>query len=94
MNYVVYVLYSKRLQKYYVGETVDLVQRINEHNAGMYKGSFTSQSNDWELYLSFEVETRIMARRIETYIKKMKSKVYIENLKKYPEMIIKLKNDH
>ncbi|MBC8767369.1 GIY-YIG nuclease family protein [Arenibacter sp. BSSL-BM3] len=93
MNYVVYVLYSKRLQKYYVGETVDIVQRIHEHNMGIYQGSFTSQSNDWELYLSFEVETRVIARKIETHIKKMKSKVYIENLKKYPEMIIKLKRE-
>ena len=31
------------------------------------------------------------ARNIETHIKRMKSRVYIVNLKKYPEIIVKLK---
>ncbi len=94
MSFTVYVLYSKRLQKYYVGETEDLIQRIHEHNMGKYHGAFTSQTNDWQLYLGIDVETRLKARRIEAHIKKMKSKEYIENLKRYPEMIIKLKKEY
>jgi putative endonuclease len=30
------------------------------------------------------------ARSVETHIKKMKSKIYIQNLKKYPELLINL----
>jgi putative endonuclease len=45
----VYIIYSKKIGKYYVGETSDIEQRLIQHNTGFYKGSFTKQSIDWEL---------------------------------------------
>ncbi|WP_460318640.1 GIY-YIG nuclease family protein, partial [Algoriphagus taiwanensis] len=32
MAYWVYILYSERLDKYYVGQTSDLVKRVERHN--------------------------------------------------------------
>jgi len=90
MNYV-YILYSKSLDKYYIGETLDLQERVKQHNSGFYKTAFTKQTKDWILYLSILCNNRVIARKIETHIKNMKSKVYIQNLKKYPEIIEKLK---
>ena len=53
--------------------------------------SFTKIAEDWELFLKIECKDIFEARKIERHIKKMKSKKYLENLKKYPEIIKKLK---
>lgn len=93
MNFV-YILYSKSLDKFYVGETQDLDERINQHNSGFYNNAFTKQVSDWVLYFSIECESRVEARKIETHIKKMKSKTYIQNVTKYPEIILRLKSKY
>ncbi|MGW9684846.1 GIY-YIG nuclease family protein [Flagellimonas sp. 2504JD1-5] len=90
----VYIIFSEKLGKYYVGETIDVRLRLNQHNTGYFDKSFTSSVTDWSLFLVFECESRKQARKIETHIKNMKSKKYIENLKKYPEMIFKLKEKY
>jgi Predicted endonuclease containing a URI domain len=86
----VYVIYSVKLDKYYIGESVDVPNRISQHNNGFFKNSFTSVSDDWEIFLVIECGSRELARKIESHIKKMKSRKYIEDLKKYPEIVSKL----
>lgn len=93
MNYV-YILYSKSLDKFYVGETIDIQDRVNQHSSDFYENAFTKQSKDWVLYHSIECISRRQARKIEVHIKKMKSKTYIQNLLIYPEIITKLKNKY
>ena len=93
MNFV-YILYSIALNKYYVGEAVDLQERIKQHNSGFYDSAYTKQVSDWVLYHFIDCNDRVQARKIETHIKKMKSKVYIQNLKKHPEITEKLKNKY
>ncbi|MFP2997033.1 GIY-YIG nuclease family protein [Spongiivirga sp. MCCC 1A20706] len=94
MKYVVYIIYSDGLNRYYVGETIDLDKRLNEHNEGYYNNSYTSLSNDWKLILSITCHDRIQARKIEGHIKRMKSRKYIEDLVKYPEIIEKLREKY
>lgn len=91
MNYCVYILHSGTLNKFYVGETENLEDRIKEHNDGYYKNSFTSSVSDWILYHSIDCVSRVQARKIETHIKKMKSSTYIRNIKEYPEIAEQLK---
>ncbi|MEY2834668.1 MAG: hypothetical protein RLZZ557_330, partial [Bacteroidota bacterium] len=43
----VYVIYSAKLDKYYVGATVNIRRRIYEHNIG--HSPFTSRGIPWEL---------------------------------------------
>ncbi|WP_228237949.1 GIY-YIG nuclease family protein [Allomuricauda sp. M10] len=86
----VYVIYSVKLDKYYIGESVDIPNRISQHNNRFFKNSFTSGSDDWEIFLVIECGSRELARKIESHIKKMKSRKYIEDLKKYPEIVSKL----
>ena len=88
--YYVYILHSTTLDSYYVGETQSLDERIAQHNTGVYKNSYTSKTNNWKLFLSFECKDRIQARKIETHIKKMKSRKYIQDLRKYPNIIEEL----
>ncbi|MEO1012251.1 MAG: GIY-YIG nuclease family protein [Bacteroidota bacterium] len=87
----VYILFSEQLNRYYVGESCDVKDRIEKHNSGYYKNSFTSASNDWKLFFQIICESRVQARKVESHIKKMKSRKYIQDLKLYPEMVSKLK---
>ena len=73
-----YILYSQKLNKYYVGACIDLQRRLYEHNIGHSK--FTSLGTPWELKYKEEFETLIEAKQRELSIKKMKSKRYIEDL--------------
>ncbi len=66
--------------------------RIEKHNSHEYgEHRFTAKTEDWKLFLSIECSSYSQAMRIEKQIKRMKSSIYIHNLLKYPEMILKLK---
>ncbi|MGZ0015839.1 GIY-YIG nuclease family protein [Yeosuana sp. AK3] len=93
MNYG-YILFSKTLDQFYIGETEDLEERLIQHNSGFYDSAYTKKASDWVIYHLIECNQRKQARKIETHIKKMKSKTYIQNLKKYFEMNEKLKNKY
>ena len=85
-----YILYSENTNKYYACETSDLAQHIAQHNSGFYKGSYTKQAQDWILYYEIICSDIIVARKIESHIKRMKSRKYIEDIKNYQEISRKL----
>ncbi len=76
MIYSVYIIFSAKLDKYYVGYTEDLVVRFAQHNEGI--SDFTSVAQDWTLVYSEPFETREAARKREMEIKKKKSRKYLE----------------
>ena len=91
MEFFCYVLYSQSLNRYYIGYTSDIEERIKLHNTGYFRGkSYTHITSDWDKYLLIPCETVTQAVFVESRIKKMKSRKYIENLKRYPEMIEKI----
>gem|GEM_PF-6676280 len=45
MNYFTYILYSEKLDKYYVGYTKEISQRLEQH-LWKHKG-FTGKADDW-----------------------------------------------
>lgn len=73
-----YILFSTKLNKYYVGSTSDLDRRLIDHNRG--KEKFTSTGMPWVLLYAEPFEELAMARRRELEIKKKKSRKYIESL--------------
>ena len=86
----VYILFSNKLNKFYTGSCSNLEERLFEHKNKTFRNSYTTNTDDWELYFSINELHHSDARKIETHIKSMKSKKYIENLKKYPEMVERL----
>ena len=89
----VYILHSATLNRFYIGYTSELETRLEFHkNAASSK--YTSKADDWLLFLKISCESKRQALRIEKHIKNMKSKVYIENLLKYPEISTKLLNKY
>ena len=74
----IYILYSHKLDKYYVGACIDLQRRLYEHNIGHSK--FTSLGLPWILKYSESFTTLPLAKKRELKIKKKKSRIYIEKL--------------
>ena len=89
MSYL-YILFSLKLNKFYTGSCLNLKQRLSDHKNKTHTNSFTKVTDDWELYFEMKELDFVIVRKIEDYIKSMKSKKYIENLKKYPEIAKKL----
>ena len=86
----VYILYSSIKNKYYIGSCINLSERILEHKIGKYKNSYTSKLNDWILFYSMDHLEYKQARLIEKHIKRMKSRKYIKDLKKYESISLNL----
>jgi len=78
MHYV-YILYSPGSDKYYVGQTADVSQRLQYHNELSTK-SYTSRHRPWELRAVLEVPSRGLAMRLERHIKSYKDRGYIREL--------------
>jgi len=83
--FYIYIIYSEKVDKYYVGQTENIEERMMSHNSGISK--CTSISNDWKLMYSELFDKRDEAIRREKEIKKKKSRKYIEWL------ILKENND-
>ena len=90
MQYFVYILYSEKLNRYYTGSTSNIDIRLEFHkNSEGHK--YTHKADDWVLLFTIECDDKPQMLAIEKHIKKMKSKTYIQNLVRYPEMVEKLK---
>jgi putative endonuclease len=95
MVYSCYIIYSKSLDRYYVGYSTDINERIKLHNSDSFGNkSYTHCTSDWELFFLIQCRTIEQAVYIESKIKRMKSRVYIENLKRYPEIIDKILGEY
>lgn len=87
----IYILYSQKINRYYIGETHNVELRLRQHNEGYYKeNSFTKKGQPWELVFQLECRTKQQAQKIEKHIKKMKSKKYVENFIQYKQIQEKL----
>jgi putative endonuclease len=74
------MIYSSTIDKYYVGQSEDPFRRLSEHNFGKFHKS-TNSGRPWELKAVFEIEGgRGQALKIESFIKKQKSRTLIEKL--------------
>ena len=88
--YFVYILFSEKINRYYIGATHDVQNRVEQHNTGYYRGKWSEKGIPWTLFLSITCQNKEQALQIEAHIKRMKSPKYIENLNRYPELIQKL----
>jgi len=76
MSYIVYIIYSAKLDRYYIGYSEDVEERLLQHNSGL--STYTAKANDWELKYTQHFDSRTEAMKRETEIKKKKSRKYIE----------------
>ncbi|PTX41678.1 putative endonuclease [Christiangramia gaetbulicola] len=82
-----YILYSERLDKYYTGETPDADIRLDLHNKHHFKNAFTNAADDWTIKLTFNTDSKENALYLESFIKRMKSKTFIEKVINNPSIL-------
>ena len=78
MKHYVYILYSEKTNKYYVGSCEDVYVRLQRHNAGATTS--TKNGRPWIVKYTEKLENKTEALKREKHIKSMKSRIYIENL--------------
>jgi len=94
----IYILFSEKLNRYYVGETSNPdtsgENRFAQHNQHYFTSNFTKSAEDWTPKLTFRCKNRTEALFLEKFIKKMKSKVFIKKIIKNPLILLDiLKNN-
>ena len=78
MNYFLYILYSESINKYYVGITSNIEERLKKHLSN-HKG-FTSRVKDWQVVYFEKFENKSLVAKRERQIKSWKSRKMIEHL--------------
>jgi putative endonuclease len=78
--YFVYVLFSEKLNKRYVGSTKDVDKRLTEHNLG--KSKFTKSGIPWILIYQESYNTNSEARKRELFLKSSIGRKYLDTILK------------
>ena len=78
MDFIVYILQSKKDNSYYIGFTSDLNQRLKYHNSG--KSRYTSKKMPWKVVYTEKFNTRSEAMKREKFLKKQKNQEFYSKL--------------
>ncbi len=78
LMYKVYILQSKKFERYYIGHTSDLNKRLQEHNRGKVKS--TKAYIPWVIKYTEEYMIKSEAYKCELQIKSYKSGEAFRNL--------------
>lgn len=78
MSYYVYILYSEVQNKYYIGSTQDVTERLDRHNSG--KENYTRKYIPWNLVLSLKKATRSEAFQLEIKIELYQCDLYFSSI--------------
>ena len=76
--YLVYILYSEKCDRYYIGYSADVIARLERHNAGMVTA--TRNCKPYQIKATKNFDTELEARKEEFRLKKQKSRKYLEHL--------------
>jgi putative endonuclease len=80
VKYFIYILFSQKSGKYYVGHSNDPFRRVNEHNTIPFN-TYTSKNRPWILAAVFSCPgEKSAAMKIEKFIKQQKSQHFIEKI--------------
>ena len=79
MSYFVYIIQSQKTKGYYVGQTENVELRLLHHNADN-NSHFTFRDKPWILRVFLECSNRTHAMKLEIFIKKQKSSVFINKI--------------
>ncbi len=78
-QYYIYILFSAKHDKYYIGYSNDPWRRVEEHNTKPFN-TFTSKYRPWEIAAVFSCDEESNAIHLEKFIKQQKSRRLIEML--------------
>ena len=76
--YSVYILYSEKFDRFYIGQTDDINARFKRHNEGKVKS--TKHYIPWELKYIEKFKYRSQAMKREKFLKNQKNKAFYNKL--------------
>lgn len=76
--YHVYAIYNQSAKRFYIGQTVDLTQRLVQHNQGDYTGYTSRFQGEWKLIYNESVPTRSEALKREKQLKSFRGREFIK----------------
>jgi len=85
MPYHIYILYSRKLNRFYVGQTTNLENRLIEHNRS--ESLYTSQGAPWTLLWSASKDSLRASEALEQKLKNLSRNRKIRFMLKYEEGI-------
>ncbi|RYG42639.1 MAG: GIY-YIG nuclease family protein [Chitinophagaceae bacterium] len=77
--FTVYILYSDTTERYYVGQTNDMVARLQRHNSG--QSVYTKHGQPWTLVYTAEFLNRSEAMLSEKKIKKRGASRFLNDMR-------------
>lgn len=89
-SYFVYVLYTEKFDKYYVGQTNDIEARFERHNKGLVNS--TTPYIPYCLIFVIQKGSRAEALELEKKIKNLSKKRILEFIAKYSSSNLVLTN--
>ncbi|MCA6421882.1 MAG: GIY-YIG nuclease family protein [Flavobacterium sp.] len=81
MEFVVYILYSEKFDKTYVGYTSSLIERFKSHNS-LANSGFTLKFRPWKVVYIDVYFDKSMALKKEKWLKSGNGRTFIAELKK------------
>jgi len=77
--YFIYAIYNSKYNKIYIGQTIDLEQRLRLHNEKEFKDSYTSRfDGKWELVYAEKAIDRKSALKREKELKSYQGRQFIK----------------
>jgi putative endonuclease len=83
--FITYILYSEKSNRYYVGSTGNLEDRLKRHNTG--RSTFTKRGIPWKIVYQKEYNSKSEAYQAELFIKSQKSRKFIEDIQKHKNTV-------
>ena len=81
MEYLVYILFSKKYNKTYVGFTSSLIERFKSHNELATKG-YTIKFRPWKVVYLEVYNSKTEAMKREKWLKIGNGRIFISNITK------------
>ncbi len=79
MKFFVYILYSEKFDKFYIGQTNNVLSRLERHNSGSEKATYPYRP--WEMIWFTEKNSRADAMTLELKLKNLSKdrlRIFIE----------------
>jgi putative endonuclease len=81
MSFSVYIIYSPKYNKFYIGQTSNFTERLARHNKGTEQ--FTAPYRPWVVKCLIEKSTRSEAMILEKKLKTLNRVKLLRFIKKY-----------
>lgn len=77
--YVVYAIYNSAADKYYIGQTEELVRRLKQHNEHTFQGYTARFRGEWALIYPESVAPRSESLKREKQLKSGNGREFIKS---------------